>query len=445
MPSEFVEFIRVAPLPPDARVLTFTMVAALATSIVFGLAPALQTTRANVMHIARGDFGSDFGPARLRRALVIVQITASVTLLITSAVLLQSARHFADVDPGVRTRDVVSIDIREPFRQRVLEGLAASPVVTAIAAAAPTPLNATSPSVSVALPGTADLMRTRYRFVSPGYFDVFDVPIASGRNFTSAEARSAAGVAILSETAARTWWPAGDAIGQSIRVVPDTRIDQGARIRRFPTAQVIGIARDTPVDVSDAGPVSFGLHLPLDPADPGAELSVRVTGETEAARRSLDRSLAVAAPGAVQEIHKLQEFAAGRLYPYRAASWVSGIIGVLALLLTISGIYGVLSYLVAQRAKEIGIRIALGAKIRDVVALVLAQSLRLATIGAVIGVALALGAAKVFGWRIVMLRAFDPTAYVAGVIVVVAACAIASSIPARRAARIDPMTTLRAD
>ena len=117
----------------------------------------------------------------------------------------------------------------------------------------------------------------------------------------------------------------------------------------------------------------------------------------------------------------------------------------LALLLTISGIYGVLSYLVAQRAKEIGIRIALGAKIRDVVALVLVQSLRLATIGAVIGVALALGAAKVFGWRIVMLRAFDPTAYIAGVIVVVAACAIASSIPARRAARIDPMTTLRAD
>ena len=445
MPSEFVEFVRVAPLPPDTRVLTLTMLAALATSIVFGLAPALQTTRANVVHMARGDFGSDFGPARMRRALVIVQIMASVTLLITSAVLLQSARHFADVDPGVRTRDVISLDIREPFRQRVLEGLAASPVVTAIAAASPTPLNATSPAVAVALSASADLLQTRYRFVSPGYFDVFGVPIVGGRNFTSAEARAGAGVAIVSESAARRWWPDGRAIGQPVRIVPDTRVDRAARIRRHHTVQVVGVARDTPVDISDAGPVSVGLHLPIDPADTGAELAVRVAGEAEAARRSLDQSLAVAAPGAVQEIHKLQEFAAGRLYPYQAASWVAGAIGVLALLLTISGLYGVLSYLVAQRAKEIGIRIALGATVRDVVVLVFAQSLRLATIGAMVGVAVALGAAKVFGWRIVMLRAFDPTAYIAGVLVVAAACAIASSIPAGRAARIDPMTTLRAD
>ncbi|HMJ82607.1 MAG TPA: FtsX-like permease family protein, partial [Vicinamibacterales bacterium] len=119
--------------------------------------------------------------------------------------------------------------------------------------------------------------------------------------------------------------------------------------------------------------------------------------------------------------------------------------GVLALLLTISGVYGVLSYLVAQRAKEIGIRIALGANVSTVVSLVMGQSLRLAAVGLPIGVLLALGAARIFGWRVMMLQAFDPVAYVAGALVVVIACLMASSIPALRAARLDPMSTLRAD
>ena len=153
----------------------------------------------------------------------------------------------------------------------------------------------------------------------------------------------------------------------------------------------------------------------------------------------------MAAPGAVQQIHKLQEFVAGRLYPFRAAYWVSGAVGVLALLLTIAGVYGVLSYLVAQRAKEIGIRIALGANVSTVVSLVIGQSLRLAAVGLPIGVLFALGAARIFGWRVMMLQAFDPVAYVAGALVVVIACLMASSIPALRAARLDPMTTLRAD
>ena len=446
VPADIVEFMRVAPLPPDARVLAFTLGATLVTGILFGLAPALQTTRANVVQMARGDFGSAIGSARLRQMLVIVQITASITLLITSAVLLQSARRFSDVDPGVRTKDVISLDIREPFRPRVLNALAASALVRGVAAASAVPLSANASGVTVGFAGRPDVVQTRYRFVSPAFFDVFDITIVRGRNFTADEGRSHAAVTIVSESAARTWWPDRDAVGQTLRIVASAKgSDFASRLERHASVLVVGVARDTGADVDIAGPVASVLYVPTDSAVAGTELAVRVTGEAETTRRSLDRSLAVAAPGAVQQIHKLEDLAAVRLYPYRAASWVAGAVGGLALVLTVSGVYGVLSYLVAQRSKEIGIRIALGANVRDVVALVLRQSLRLAAIGAGVGVLLALGAARLFGWRIVMLQAFDPSAYAAGVLIVAAACAGASCVPARRAARIDPMTTLRAD
>src|SRR5262249_32254403 len=154
-----------------------------------------------------------------------------------------------------RTHDVISLDIREAFRQRVLDGLAVSPVVTAVAGASSIPLSANATGVAAVLPGRSDLLRTRYRFVSPGFFDLFDIPIVAGRNFTSEEARAGARVAIVSETIARQWWPERDAVGQSVRIVPDARTDAAARIRRFAEVHVIGIVRDTAADVGEAGPM----------------------------------------------------------------------------------------------------------------------------------------------------------------------------------------------
>ncbi|OLE78865.1 MAG: hypothetical protein AUF76_18280 [Acidobacteria bacterium 13_1_20CM_2_65_9] len=445
LPSEYTEFIRVAPLPPDARVLAFMVVAAVATGVLFGLAPALQTTRSNVVQMARGDFGSDFGPSRLRSALVIAQITASAMLLITAAVLVRSAQRFSNIDPGVRTHDVISLDVRDASRARVVAALAANPIVLGIAGASTIPLDATAPEVAAATADGPDLVRLRYRYVTPSYFDVFDLPILSGRTFTVEEANASAAVAILSETAAKQLWPDQDAVGRILRIVPDRRTKPGARIARFQTVHVIGVTRDNAADLGKQGPMTAAVHFPSAITAPSSGLVVRVSGEPEAARRSLDASLAVAAPGAVQEIHKLQEFVSGRLYPFRAAYWVSGVVGLLALLLTISGIYAVLSYIVTQRAKEISIRMALGANVRAVVALVIRQALRLAAIGLPAGALLALGAARVFSSRLMMINVFDLFAYISGMLVVVAACLTASFFPALRAARLDPMTTLRAD
>jgi hypothetical protein len=318
--------------------------------------------------------------------------------------------------------------------------------VTLTAAASTIPLDANAAGLGVAVAGSHDVQTARYRFVSPTYFELFDIALTSGRPFTADEARSGAPVAIVSESAARRWWPNRSAVGETLELVKGTRVlDSTARIARYDRVHVIGVVRDTGADLSTNGGIVPMVHLPIDPAAAGLGLLVRVTGEAEASRRALDRSLAAVAPGAVQEIHKLQEYVVGRLYPYRAAYWVSGVIGAIALLLTISGVYGVLAYLVAQRSKEIGIRVALGANAWSVTSLVLRQSLQLALAGLAVGVLVALAAARVFGSRVPMLQAFDPLAYLAGAAVVIVACLGASSIPALRAARLDPMTTLRAD
>src|SRR5262249_16433137 len=144
-----IEFMRVAPLSPDVRVFIFMVIAAIATGLLFGAAPALQATRSNVVQIARGDFPGDFGRSRLRDGLVITQITGTAMLLITPSVLLRGVQRVARLDPGFRTDDVISIDFRESFRRRVLNALAADASVAAVAAASAVPMNGTAPTVSV--------------------------------------------------------------------------------------------------------------------------------------------------------------------------------------------------------------------------------------------------------------------------------------------------------
>jgi putative ABC transport system permease protein len=170
-----------------------------------------------------------------------------------------------------------------------------------------------------------------------------------------------------------------------------------------------------------------------------------VRGEVEAERRRLDAKLAALAPGAVGDFHSLDQNRALGIYPFRAASFIGFAVGGLALLLTISGIYGVLSYLVTQRTKEIGIRVALGATTGTVTGLVLKQSLRLAAIGIGFGVSLALVLSHLLASQLIFLRTFDVAAFSAGVILVTCAALAAGYIPSRKAARIDPIQTLRYD
>jgi predicted permease len=442
IPASFLEYIRIAPLAPDARVFGFVLMAAIASALLFGLVPAIQATRPNLMQAAHGLFSGGFQPSRLRNALVVAQVTVSALFLIVCGLFLRGANHIQGLDTGMRTRDAMEIEIQEKSRERALRKLAAAPGVDLLAAAAHPPLDSRLPGTLGGRADGSELIRLPYTYTSPGYFQVFDIPIVRGRNFTVGEAGSRAAVAILSESAARRLWPKRDAIGQAVRLSLDN--EQPAGQRPPGQALVIGIARDTIVSLADADEGRTCLYFPAGLESPGSVLLARVPDGPEAAKQRIRALLEAGDPGAVERIDHMQSFVDVRDYPFRAVYWVSAALGGLALLFTLSGIYGIVSYTVTQRTKEIGIRMAMGASVRAAIGVVVSQSVRLAAWGVAVGVGLSLGVAKLLSTQVV-IDPFDALAYFGGIALVLAACIAAALFPAGRVARIDPISTLRYD
>ncbi len=445
LPADMAEFVTTVPLPPDARVFAFMLIAALVSAVVFGLAPAIQVTRCDVMLAARGEFTSDIRPVRLRNALVIVQITVCVVLLICSGVLLRGADAMRHFDIGFKTHGVIAMEIVEKFRSRIVDRLSSEPVVQAIAAAGSTPLNGMLPAVSISAGEGQQALRAWYNHVSPEYFRLLGIVILRGRNFTFEEAISGAPVAIISEATARRLWPNRDAVGHEIHIQHDAQTNWQERLPKYQAVRVVGVARDIVSCCIPYGRDPALIYFPVTPDTANNSLLIRVNGDAETVRRKMDAELSARVPGGVEAIHPLDQYLAGGIYPFRAASWISSSLGVLALLLTLSGIYGVLSYLITQRTKEIGIRIALGATTGAVARLVLKQSMRLAAVGIGLGTVLSLAASRLLAAHIVFMNTFDTLAYGGSMILVTAASLAATYFPTRRAARIDPITTLRYD
>ena len=209
---------------------------------------------------------------------------------------------------------------------------------------------------------------------------------------------------------------------------------------------MIGIVRDAITGTIANGPDAGYLYFPTSARDAyNDSLLVRVKGNPAAARRALEKALDQIAPSIADMINPMDDVFAVQLYPFRVLFWLSAFLGVLALVLTASGIYGVMSYLVSQRTKEIGIRVALGADVRAVVAMVVKQSMRLAAIGTLAGVLFTLAVAPVFAHQLAAIDPYDFVAYGGGALLVLAAVLAASYYPSRRAVRIDPAVTLRCD
>jgi hypothetical protein len=429
------------------------LLAAVVSALLFGLAPALQATRTSVMRAARGEFTTDFRPARLRNTLAIAQVTASALFLICASLLLRANQRFQALDYGLQTRGVIEVQVRNQFLAKTIAQLASDPDVVSVAAASKAPLEGVLPWTVVTPEGGTQFYGAGYIYTSPEYFQLFQVPILRGRGFTAAEAAAGAAVAVVSQHTAQVLWPGRDALGQSVRIQKDP--SRGRQIAQrsapppeFAVAQVIGIARDAVNGWVGYGSTDYTcLYFPRTLPAPGNLLLVRVRSNADSARFRLETALEASLPGGIDAIHTMDEVLDLQLYPWRVMYWILAAVGGLALLLTLSGLYGVLSYLVTQRTKEIGIRVALGARPGRAAGIVLWQSLRLSVIGIAIGALGALGLLRLLASQMDMsiFGAFDAAAFGLGLLLVLAASALAAWFPSRRAARIEPASTLRCD
>lgn len=445
LPGSFASYMRVAPLQPDFRAFVFILVVALASTVLFGLAPALQATRPSVVQAARGNFDHELHPSRLRDALVLAQVTAASVLLIVSGVLYRNAHRIERIDPRVRTANILQVAVFEKGRAALLRQLRTEPGIVAIGAAGRSPLDGSFNGVPVTARTTGIGATAFFNWVSGEYFTILDIPLVAGRGFTAEEGASGAPVTIVSQATARRLWSGRDPVGESL-VIDSVPSQQRATDRRLPHAAiVIGVARDAASGVLVFGTQRMVAYFPSSPEVAGSRLILRTAGDAMATKRVLTDRLDRLIPGAVEDIHTMEEFVAGSVYPFHAAYWVSSAIAVIAVILTLTGIYGVLSCIVIQRTREIGIRIALGATTGGVVGLVVTRAFRFALIGSAAGIVLALAGSRLIASFLQFMDMFDIVAYGAGTATVLGACIAGSLVPARRAAGVDPIAMLRQD
>jgi hypothetical protein len=438
---------------PDAdwRVALFLVVSAIVATAFFALMPALQASRVEPVRMLRGELVNAARPGRARNILIGVQVFASALLLICSAIA--SSRFH----PGYRTADTLLIDtLNDDKRDAMLRALGSDPTVTAFAGVRPFLLALPPRAFGDAGAGKVALS---YKHVSAEYFDVLGIPIVRGRAFTTAESDEHP-VAVVSESIARTLWPNGDSVGKTFRIEPDLTarqggailtINPGARAGAAPltprTVTVVGVSKDV-AGFRMTGVKEAGVFLPTTRDAPKTFLVARIQGDADLARQTLLERLTRIDPN-MGKIITLRTVARLETFSLTIAFWVSVILGGLALLLTVSGLFSVLSYLVEQRTKEIGVRIALGASSQEVTQMILAQSTWPVLFGLLAGAGLAASLARLLlateaGAMISeIVRVADPVAYLSSLLVIVVACLFAAWIPAGRAAKVDPMKALR--
>jgi predicted permease len=319
------------------------------------------------------------------------------------------------------------------LHRQMKERLSALPGVDAVVEALNVPLGEEHWETSGRAPGSGATVQVRYNRVSPNFFAVLGIPILRGRDFTDSEVQAGAHVLIVTEAAAREFWPGQDPIGKSLEV-----FGGGS-----PPLEVIGVAKDAQVDQLGAWYTKF-LYLPASLKDEADEEFMVHSTLGDAVTLNEIHS-------AIHEIDPQLSFTVARLEDnpenFRAISRivaaVSGTLGGLALLLASIGVYGMVSFAASRRIREIGIRMALGADGRDVMKLILGQALRPVAIGAVIGMVCCTAVSQIFSALLFGVSPIDPIAFALVPVFLILVAAAASCVPARRAMRVDPMVALR--
>jgi predicted permease len=427
----------------DFRVLGYALAVSLAAGIVFGLVPALRATRTDLAC----DLKERAGPtasSSARSALVVAQVALSVVALIGAGLFVRSLSNATRVDLGFAPERLgtVAFDLAEwgyaedrgrDFEQRALERAAAVPGVAAAALAKDPPFRV-SLARTVLLPGreSGSGRFTLTSLIGPGYLRTLGIPLLAGRDFSPLDARDAPRVAIVNEAAAAYYWPGENAIGKRMRFFGDDKL-----------AEVVALARDANYQTIGEPPQAL-IYLPLaQHYSANAVLYIRARGDPAttlaAVRRevqALDRNLRVEPETVDQTIRQT-------LWAPRLTAWLLGAFGVLALLLSTIGIYGVVSYSVSQRTREIGVRMALGATPGDVQLSVIREGLRLVAAGVAVGMGIALVTTRAIQSLLFATSARDAVTFVLVPAFLTLVGLAACWLPALRATRIDPSTALR--
>jgi len=449
------ELALTAQLTMDWRVLGFTMAVTLASSVLFGLAPAVQASRVDLHEVLKEGGRGGIGSRRrgIRDALVVAEVALSLLLLIGAALLLRSFSNLRGMDPGFRADHVLAVRVNVPeskydqfarrseFFDRVLERVRALPGVRNAGITSVLPLTNKGGTNGFTVEGKAPrpefINDACNRVISPGYMETMRIAVTRGRMFEEHDGLKSPPVAIINETMARQFWPDEDPIGKRFNLAGD----------KTPWFTIVGVNRDVRQMGLDQ-PVKAEMSFPywqakdnwMVPQDLVLRTSgdpMRLAGAVRQAIWSIDRNQPVSN---VQTLDDLLDFEVAQR---RVQATLLGALAALALVLACVGIYGVLSYLVTRRTQEIGVRLALGADGWDILRSVARRGMALTGAGIVLGTAGALALSRLISGMLYGVSANDPLVYGGASLIFALVALGACLIPARRAAKIDPISALR--
>lgn len=431
-------------VPLDWRVLLFALAVSLATGLIFGIVPALRAARVDPAPVLKEENQTAGYPkSRLRTALLVGEIATCVVLLSAATLCVRSLLHASSIDPGFDTQHVAvatldpgslgySPEKTKVFYTELLDRVRSLPAVRSASYIDHLPLGTSRSETSAQImPGKdpGQIGVDVYR-VAPGYFNTMGIPLLNGRDFTQRESDSAKpGAVVVNQVLAQRLWPGQDPIGKRLYLG-----DKNA-------SQVIGVVKGGKYHTLGESPVAvvYGGELPE-----RRTIVIRTSADPRTLVDEIGRQVQLVDPQmAATDLQTMQDFMALPMFPARTTGLLLGFSGILALLLTAIGLFGVIAYIVSQRTHEIGVRMALGARRTDVLKLVMRQGLEVAIIGLVIGVAAACFAVRMLTPLLYGIGTNDPLTLASVSIGLAVVTMLACYVPARRAMQVDPASALR--
>ena len=437
-------------LGPDWRVLAFTAVVALATCILFDLVPALRSSRATPsVALKSGTRGTTSGRERFsfQRTLVVTQIALAMVLLVSALLFVRSFRNLMTFDPGFREDGILvgfvnlthlNFSAREKYDavvQQLVEQLRLIPGVESVATSTHVPLDGSTWSLAVRA-GEAE-GSSKFTWVGPGFFQTMGIPILAGRDFNDRDTRTSPCVVVVNQTLVSRFLGTADPVGKTLRTVPEPG---------YPSAQceIVGLVKDTKYAGlrEETPPEAFGVASQFPPGESATYVFLHYSSSS-AMLPEVQTKVAQFNPEIEAEFRMFRNNIQKGMVQERTMAFLSGAFGALAILLTTIGLYGVISYIVAMRRNEIGIRMALGASGADVVGTITRQTVRMLAAGVALGVLLSIAATRGASSLLFGIQPNDVLSVLGAALFLVIVGLVAGYIPARRASRMDPSSAIR--